>query len=302
MISKVFSNSKTAFSWIDVLNPTVDDFQQLTDKFGLHPASVKDCMSPSHLPKYEIIGDIIFIIARVYDENARKDADTVQQLTNKVAIFFTPQHVITIHRKDEPFLKRLREKWENNTVEDASRLHLLNELLYDSLQTFERGISLTQEILDRDEQRIFQNTKDRNLIKELYEIKRKASIFKRLLLLSKDIIRMYVKHDTEDNPFSHDLLETVDQLYFTADDLNENANNLLNLYLSLASHRMNEIMGVLTIFSVFFLPLTFIAGWYGMNFHNMPELDSSYGYYGIIGFSVISALTTYVWFRRKGWL
>jgi magnesium transporter len=87
-----------------------------------------------------------------------------------------------------------------------------------------------------------------------------------------------------------------------ADAIHENVNNLLNLHISLASHRTNEVMGVLTIFSVFFLPLTFIVGLYGMNFDYMPELHHEMSYPVVVGIMLLIVILTYIWFKRKNWI
>jgi magnesium transporter len=82
----------------------------------------------------------------------------------------------------------------------------------------------------------------------------------------------------------------------------EDSSNLLNFYLSMAAHRTNEIMRLLTIFSVFFLPLTFIVGVYGMNFEYMPELKMRYGYFGVWVVMVLLTMSIYILFKRKKWL
>jgi magnesium transporter len=82
----------------------------------------------------------------------------------------------------------------------------------------------------------------------------------------------------------------------------DDVNNLLSIQLSLASHRTNEVVRVLTVFSVFFLPLTFIVGVYGMNFQHMPELREHWGYPAVLAGMALVTLAIYFWFRRRGWL
>jgi magnesium transporter len=103
--------------------------------------------------------------------------------------------------------------------------------------------------------------------------------------------------------------EPLDKLIFYSDDIYEEITGLLNLHLSLmsqktneASFRTNEVMRVLTIFSIFFLPLNFIAGIYGMNFENMPELREPHGYYITLGFMIMIVLGITYWIYRKGWM
>lgn len=86
------------------------------------------------------------------------------------------------------------------------------------------------------------------------------------------------------------------------DQLNEDINNLLSLYLSISGQKTNEVIRVLTIFSVFFMPLTFIVGIYGMNFEHMPELHWEYGYVFSIFLMILVTVLIYLWFKRKEWL
>jgi magnesium transporter len=86
------------------------------------------------------------------------------------------------------------------------------------------------------------------------------------------------------------------------DQIHEDVSNLVNFYLSISAQKTNEVIKVLTIFSVFFMPLTFVAGIYGMNFDYMPELRERWGYPALLGFMLLLSGLIYVWFRRKKWL
>jgi magnesium transporter len=99
-----------------------------------------------------------------------------------------------------------------------------------------------------------------------------------------DLRDYYVKADTQ-----------LEEVY-------ENIHSLLNIYISLSSQRTNEVMRTLTVFTAFFLPLTFIVGVYGMNFKYMPELEAHWGYPGVIGLMLAITIAVWIWFKRKGWL
>ena len=306
MINEIFYNESTDFRWIDVESPSEEEYEHLSSTYNLHPAAVKDCLLPSHLPKCERFGDVYFLILRIHDKNAAPDADEVGELTNKIAIFISQNFLITIHRKDAIYLSELQREWSDlSQVEDPSRRHLFNEIVDDVLNTYEDGLFYDDQQLDYIERLIFEgnNGKEKKtLIWELYLLKRRASIFRRMLQLTRNTLDVFRRSKSADDPFSNDLLETTDSLFFTADSLHETANNLINLHLSLASHRTNEVMGVLTVISVFFLPLTFIVGLYGMNFKYMPELDYKYSYAGVWALMILITLGIYIWFKKKKWL
>jgi magnesium transporter len=90
--------------------------------------------------------------------------------------------------------------------------------------------------------------------------------------------------------------------YFLTDELLENIKNLINLQLSLATHQTSEVVRVLTLFSVFFMPISFVAAFYGMNFQHMPELSSKYGYPIIIGLMITIVCILFLWFKKRNWI
>lgn len=301
MVNKVIKNEN--FEWIDVTGLNNSDIETLTSEYQLHPATVEDCMSPSHLPKFEQINEANFIILRIKDRFASPDADELRSLTNKIAFFLTDHRIITIHRSDIQFLEAIKSKWKSSEVEDPSLQHLFNTIVRESIFTYKDDLIVCEEKVDKNERLVFsREKKSEKLIQELYVIKRKASFYKRMLKLTKQTLKRYSSASEQSSPFSTDLLDSVDSLYFQSDTVLDNVENLLNLHISLSSHRSNEVVALLTVFSVFFLPLTFITGLYGMNFENMPELSSEFGYPLVITVMVLITITSYLWFKKKGWL
>ncbi len=296
--------SNTPFSWIDVVAPTRDELLQLAEKHNLHTTSVQDCLDPMHLPKYESFDSLHFAILRAYDAEAFGEADTIQELTRKTAVFFSDQLLITIHRTDQPYLKQLREK----KYEASS--DLLFTLLHSVLSSYRSPIDHALSDLEKLEMSVFQVQGAKPFeIKQAYFLKRKAFVFKRMLRLTADLLPKITAQLQFNAQNSQDLRELVESLYLSTEELIESVTSLLNLHISLssqktneASHRTNEVMRVLTIFSVFLLPLNVVTGIYGMNFEYMPELKWSYGYPLAISSMVVILLAIYFWFRKRGWL
>lgn len=292
-----------AFHWLDLVDPSMKEMKAIAQQYGLHPTSVEDCLDPTHLPKHERIGGITFLIIRAYDESSDNDADTVQELTRKIAIFVGQDFILTVHRKDQPFISAFRAKWGNpESACTRTKPGFLYDLLETTVYTYEKPIDDAINGFESLEERIFQPNPPQGVIEEGYYLKRKASVFKRMLRMTTDLFPKISAFQEANAPLFQNLKEGSDSLFFYADELLENLNNLLTLHVSLASQRTNEVVRVLTIFSVFFMPLNLIAGIYGMNFEHMPELTHPFGYLGVLIGMTLVTTTIYVWFKKKGWL
>lgn len=286
--------------WIDVTNPTEAELHELAVKFNLHPNAVEDCLEPDHLPKYEEMDSSIFIVTRVYDINQTTDADTIQEVTRKISIFLVADKIITVHRSEQPLLKEIRRK-QIETLKCNDRHQLLLYVLNAALLTFESPADKLASEIDFYESRIFLRKKLPNLLKNLYQIKRKVSVIRRILTISTDTTNK-VSEGFKKDPIYREMRDNFIQQVTLYDQLNEDINNLLSLYLSISGQKTNEVIRVLTIFSVFFMPLTFIVGIYGMNFEHMPELHWEYGYVFSIFLMIAVTVLIYLWFKRKEWL
>lgn len=296
MIRRFYENN---FQWIDLLDPTREELQATAAEHGIHEAFITDSMQPEHLPKYEPLENSSFFILR-YIIPAKKSVDTIQGITNKIAIFQKDNLVVTIHKFEADLLIDLKTNLTDPGLCRDS-FHLLNRLIKAVFQTFELPAVMLAEAIDKFEAKTFLKKNPPNLLKGLYHVKRKIEVCRRLLILSKDILERIdsAEHRNPDTGDTRDLYIRMVTLY---DSMSDNTNHLLTLYFSISSQRTNEVIRVLTLFSVFFMPLTFIVGIYGMNFKWMPELDWRAGYPAVMVVMVMITLIIYLWFRRKGWL
>ncbi|MGK6350841.1 magnesium transporter CorA family protein [Parapedobacter sp. DT-150] len=300
MIQLLASKKNNGFDWVDLSAPSDEEIKQVAGEYALHEASIKDCMQPDHLPKYELFDNYTFVIFRVMADNPEQEADTIQELTNKIAIFFNGDYLITVHRVEYDLINVVKTK-RIDTGRCGSTLHLLYALVREMVMTFEQpGLALSRSLDDYEEQ-VFLKQRKSAILRDLYFVKRQIDVIRRLMLLSYEIV------DNIDSPgrrdaYTRDLRDLYIRIQTLFDNLSENTAQLLSVYFSIASQRTNEIMRVLTVFSVFFMPLTFIAGIYGMNFDFMPELNWHYGYPAVMVVMVGIAVAIYFWFKRKGWL
>lgn len=302
------------FHWLDIGNPNPDTLQQLAEEYDLHATSVQDCLQPEHLPKFETVNEVNFCVLRAFDGDCSAEADTVQELTRKLAIFYADRFIITIHRRDQSFLSQLMAKWRK--IAEVSNIpvtpeHILVDLLNESVKTYEPAIRACVKELDVFEMEIFGTAKKGHFrLKNGYYLKRKVSVFRRMLRTTQDPMhRVAANAPGILKPDFQNVKEMADNLNFYCDEVTESMTSLLNLYVSLASqktneasHRTNEVMRVLTIFSCFFLPVNFLASIYGMNFRFMPETQWEYGYFAALTLMATIALSIFLWFKRRRWL
>jgi magnesium transporter len=288
------------YEWIDIAAPDKNDLQEIAGQFGLHEASVADALQPDHLPKYERLKNYILIILRMYSPGRNDEADTVQELTDKLAIFISNSFIITIHQVDWPPLKKINEEYVKQG-DCKNPFHVLNEIVKAGLLSFDEPAKKLTGKMEYYEERVFLKEQQMPLQKGLYYLKRKVDVIQRILLLSYDIIDQIDPPEKSD-AYTRDIRDLYVMQQSIFDTLSENTNHLLTIYFNLSSQRTNETIRILTIFSVFFMPLTFIVGVYGMNFDFMPELKWKIGYPVVLILMLVVVACIYLWFKKKKWL
>jgi magnesium transporter len=284
---KVFES----FKWIDIENPIKEDLEKITKEHGLNYYLIKDSLEKGHLPKYEKTYKIDFFIFRAYTSDIKLHIDEVGEMSNKIAFFIFEDKLITIHRAHFNFLNIHEEK------------HIkINELFLRivklMLDTFQKPtIDLSNKISEI-ERTIFLKDHRKVLLEELYFIKSQSRILKKVLHITQSVMEQSVDNFGASYQYQDIKDELLNLLTYNEESV-ENSNQLMNTYLSISDQKNNEVVRLLTIFSAFFLPLTFIAGVYGMNFDFMPELNWKWGYFFSIGFMLLVVIVIYLWFRRK---
>ncbi|GAB1445189.1 MAG: magnesium transporter CorA [Cyclobacteriaceae bacterium] len=299
MITILKEKNENGYEWIDILNPVKEELNDVSVRYDLHKSLVEDSLQPEHLPKFEMVGDTQFIILRVYSNHVSPEADTVQEVTDKIAIFFGTNFLITIHRQEFSFLEEIKKRYVDKG-KCTTPVQLLFRVIYAGLATYSKPISLLAQELDYFEPKVFLQEKTHSLLRNLYYIKRKASVMDFIFDLSRSILEN-LKGKIASTHFNQ-LKDEILLLQSNTRHVVDNVANLLNVYISLSAQRTNEVVRVLTVFSVFFMPLTFIVGIYGMNFDFMPELRWQFGYLYVMGLMLFIIFIIYLWFKRKGWL
>jgi len=280
-----------SFKWIDIENPNKNDLEKITSQYHLNYYLIKDSLERGHLPKYEKTYKIDFFIFRAYTSNVSLNIDEIGEMSNKIAFFILEDTLFTIHRAHFNFLNIHEEK-------HIKIQELFLRIVGSMMETFSKPTQdLSSKITDI-EKTIFLKDHRQVLLEELYFIKSQSRILRKVLHISQNVIEQVAEKYQQSYQYQ-DIKDQLLNLLTINEESVENSNQLMTTYLSISDQKNNEVVRLLTIFSAFFLPLTFIAGVYGMNFDFMPELKWKYGYLFSLMFMLLIVVLIYLWFRRK---
>lgn len=286
--------------WVDVEAPTVEDLKFLHERYEINNLLLEDTMDPNHLPKYEEDGNVKFFLLRESTELERKNLNTISDISTKIGIFLVENTIITIHRMKTRSITETKKK-VSLIQEDVTPQQITLMIAILIMKSFDDESLSLFETMDNIENEIFlKNTNHTSQIRRLYKLKRKSGLNSRVLVISTDAIDKFKLLNLQDSEFV-DLKDKHKDVVADFDHLNIQITNLISMFLALSDQKANQVMKVLAIYSVYFLPITFIAGVYGMNFDNMPELHHKYGYFITLGAMATVVISTFIYVRRKQW-
>lgn len=281
-----------SFTWTDISKPNLEGLRDFDFHMPIDKNYLLDITQSGHLPKVEMKPNYTFFILRGFTNTNKTSKNDIKSFSAKIAIIITANSIFTIHREAFDFLEQCDKPYEHPKA-------LLYHIFTLVLQAYLPPIESLESKIDEMEGLIFLEKNMTLSHKSLYFNKSKARIIKKLLQFHQNLIRHYVEREESYQTHYIDIQDQILSLILKSDEVIEDATALLNTYMSFSAQKSNDIMKLLTVFSAFFLPLTFIVGVYGMNFENMPELAWKYGYFVILGLMVIVALGIYFWFKKK---
>lgn len=301
MDSIFFKNE--CFTWYNLEDPSQEEIQKYLKDFSLTSYTVQDALEIGHLPKFEHQDNFDFILLRFYEKEPRSYTNIIREFSHKIGIFMGENFLITIHQKPVPFWKTIQSELEKDPQQSKfTTRKLFYKIAQRTLNTFLQPSIKIAEQIEIYEQSLFTTERELKLnLKRLYQLKRESSTCTKLLVLMRDVLnefRSYVKNVAS----YRDLQELNTKLLHLHAQNTDDLQNLFTLTISVSDQRANEIMKVLTVFSAFFLPLTFLTGFYGMNFEYIPGLKDPKMFYTAIFVMIAIVVVIFLWFKRKKFL
>ncbi|MEM9487545.1 MAG: magnesium/cobalt transporter CorA [Myxococcota bacterium] len=294
--------------WIDVVGlGDAEILRGVGERFGLHPLVLEDILHVRQRPKVEEYEDYNFIVVRML-----RQLDTPD--TEQLALILENDCVITFQEHEGDCLDPVRQRIRRclGRIRTSGADYLAYAIIDAIVDNYAPHLDWYGDRIEHQEEQILA-TPDSVQLGALYDLKHELLSLRRILLPMRDAIGRLHREEVplfsnDMDPYLRDCYDHSLRLLENLEVCREGAAGLMDLYMSSVSHRMNEVMKVLTVISTIFIPLSFIAGLYGMNFDyqasefNMPELHWRWGYPAVLMIMAVIAALFLLFFARKGWL
>jgi magnesium transporter len=301
----VFAKETSHVTWIDINGfQQIKDLEYLGECFHLHPLVLEDILNSDQRPKVEDFGDYLFIIVKMLHH----DEKTHEVLTEQISLILGNNYVISLHENDTDLFAPVRQRLKTSSgrIRKAKADYLAYALLDLIVDHYFLVLEQLGEVVEDLEEELVTNPVPATLNK-IYNLKRNTIMIRRAVWPLREVVSSLERSDSaliEESTVVY-LRDVYDHVTITMDSIEtyrDILSGILDIYLSSISNRLNEVMKVLTIIATIFIPLTFIAGVYGMNFKYMPELEYHWGFHAcLLGMALIAG-GMLVFFKKRGWL
>ena len=290
--------------WVDIEDATDEDAKLLSNELCFHPLAVADCVSKNiHPPKIDNFEDYLFIIVHGINHNIESDVEE----TTELALFLGKNYVVTCHdvplRAVASVLNRVQaDVRPMRRGADFFAHDLIDALVDNIMPTIEEMDAKSDQL----EAEALHDPK-RQTLTAIMQHKRSILALTRVILPQREIVNGLSRGDyplisERAQIYYRNIYDHLVRIEMLTQGLRDMAESVLSTYLSSVSNRMNEVMKMLTLIATIFIPLTFIAGIYGMNFANMPELQWRHGYFSILIVMAVIGISLVIYFRKRKWL
>lgn len=292
-------------TWININGlHDVDFIEKIGNNFEMHPLTLEDIVNTGQRPKYEDFDQYIFVTLKIlmFDEEKK------EIISEQVSLVFGANFVISFQEIEGDVFNPIRERIRNakGRIRKMGPDYLAYSLLDAVVDNYFSILEKFGEKIEGMEEDLIANPTPQTL-QAIHDLKRDAIFLRKSVWPLREVAggldrseSILIKKET--HIFLRDVYDHTIQVIDTIETFRDMVSGMVDIYLSSVSNRMNEVMKVLTIFAAIFIPLTFMAGVYGMNFEFMPELKWKWGYFALLGLMAVVGFGMLFHFRRKKWI
>jgi len=296
---------KPTVTWINVDGiHDVDVIEKLGSNYAIHPLLLEDILNTEQRPKIEDFDDYLFLVLKMLSFDDEHSEIKIEQ----VSLVLGPNYVISFQERIGDVFDPVRERIRNakGRIRKMGADYLAYALLDSIVDSYFLILEKIGDKIEGLEEDLISNP-DTKTLKTIHILKREMISLRRSIWPLREVISGISRKESSliketTGIFLRDVYDHTVQVIDTIENFRDMVSGMLDIYLSSLSNRMNEVMKVLTIFASIFIPLTFVAGIYGMNFAYMPELGWKWGYFGVLAVMACIGIAMLVYFKRKHWL
>lgn len=294
-------NPKYAWVWTDFNEPTPEESALLESFFHFHPLAIEDCLHVLQRPKMDYYEDMEFLVVHALD------ADTLD--TTELDLFIGHRSLVTYHHKDLQEVKgawtKVKQRAHNRKIWARGPMAAAYLVIDELVDLYFPCVFAIEDELDELESKGGRESVE-DLMNQVFDLRSRLLKLRRTIVPMRDLMyRMvnseHIQGEKEPRAYFTDIYDHLLKLTDMLEADREMTADLRDSYISLNSNRMNSIMKTLTVITTIFMPLTLIVGIYGMNFINMPELNTKYGYFVVLGLMLALSIGMILWFQKRGW-
>ncbi len=299
-------SEKSGLLWVDLEDPSEFESDSLVEIFNFHPLAIEDCMTDQSQPKLDDYGEYLFMVvhAVTLSEKGRKS----ELRTAELDIFINDHFVVTVHKKPLVSVAQVRElvqKKPSALMENGPDL-LVHSLLDHLVDRYTPVLDEYDDKINSLEKEMFQHA-SKGFLQTLLQVKQDIFHLRRIVGPQRDTLYSLSRDSNafiraENLMYFRDIYDHLFRIYGMAEAYHENLNNILQVYFSYSSFRLNEVLKHLTVLATVTMPPVIVASIYGMNFKHFPELEWAMGYPFAIGLCIFSSLAMLVWMKIKKWI
>jgi len=305
-VEEAFSfRNKASVTWLNidgVHQPEI--IEQVGKSFGLHPLVAEDIASTGQRPKMEDFDDYIFVVLRML----RFDEEENETKTEQISIVLGRDFVVSFQERKGDVFDPIRERLRSNKgrIRKLGADYLAYTLIDAIVDNYFMILEKLGETIEEIEDKLVTNPTSETL-QTIHDLKREIIFLRKSVWPLREVINRLERSESplinkSTFVYLRDVYDHTIQVMDAVETFRDMLSGMLDIYLSSVSNRMNEVMKVLTVIATIFIPLTFVAGIYGMNFRYMPELEQALSYPAILILMLIVAMLMVVYFRRKKWI
>lgn len=277
--------------------------EKLGEIFGLHPLLLEDLVNTEQRPKLDDYENYLFVVLKLFhldEESGRLTGEQVSLVLGERFLLSFQEHPLEVFEN-----VRVRLRGGKGRIRKSGPDYLAYALIDSVVDHYFVVLERLGEVLEELEGRVIESPTTQTL-EQIHHLKREMILLRRSVWPLREVANALLREDPpliqeQTKVYLRDVYDHTIQVIDTLEAFRDILTGMLDVYLSSASNRLNEVMKVLTIIATIFIPLTFVAGVYGMNFEFMPELEVWWAYPAVLGLMLLTALAMVGYFRRKGW-